>query len=301
MKFTTTANLPVRKPYRLDLTSDALRRLAANVVDYVDAEGTYQRALADDRGVNVVAVRQRGSDALDVRLSGRNAQRWMPVVERMLGTTVSLDGFYRRARTLPWLRRLSLELRGLKPPRYPDLWESLAHAIVFQQISIHAAASIMRRMVELLAEPVDGPSGARLFPFPRPRMLLAADVDLLRAAGLSANKIAHLREAAQAVTSGRLCDAVIEKMDTETAIEHLCAVRGIGRWSAAVVMLRGFGRLDVFPMNDSGVARSIKIVTGNPDVDVDSVLAALGPTRGMLYFHLLLGRLRKIVPEPAHL
>ena len=67
--------------------------------------------------------------------------------------------------------------------------------------------------------------------------------------------------------------------------------RGIGPWTAAVVALRGFGRLDLFPMNDSGVAKSVRDLSGERDVDVEALLARLGPQRGMLYYHLLLGRL----------
>jgi DNA-3-methyladenine glycosylase II len=58
-----------------------------------------------------------------------------------------------------------------------------------------------------------------------------------------------------------------------------------------VIALRGFGRLDLFPMNDSGVARSVRELSGRPDVAVEPLLARLGEQRGMLYYHLLLGRL----------
>ncbi|HEY8313674.1 MAG TPA: hypothetical protein VIG51_05820 [Candidatus Baltobacteraceae bacterium] len=299
MKFTVTATLPVRTPYRLDLTTDALRRLAANIVDVVDGAGLYQRVLADDRGVNAIAVRQRVPDAVEVRIAGRDARRWLPTVERMLGTDVVLSAFYRRARAVPWLHALARELRGLKPPRYPDMWEALCHAIVFQQISIHAAAAIMRRTIGALCEPVASPFGTELYPFPRPRAVLQASDATLRGAGLSANKVAHLRTAADAVLAGTVSDVSIEALATEAAIDALCEVRGIGRWSAAVVLLRGFGRLDVFPMGDSGVARSVRLITGDARVNVDAVLEALGPTRGMLYFHLLLGRLRNLGGSPG--
>ena len=76
-------------------------------------------------------------------------------------------------------------------------------------------------------------------------------------------------------------------------------LRGIGPWSAAVVLLRGFGRLDTFPLRDSGVARTAALLSGDPNVDLDAVLEALGPTRGMLYYHLLLGRLRNLTPAAA--
>jgi DNA-3-methyladenine glycosylase II len=74
-------------------------------------------------------------------------------------------------------------------------------------------------------------------------------------------------------------------------MQALVVHRGIGPWTAAVVALRGFGRLDLFPMNDSGVARSVKDLSGEAAVDVDALLAQLGDQRGMLYYHLLLGRL----------
>ena len=64
-----------------------------------------------------------------------------------------------------------------------------------------------------------------------------------------------------------------------------------GGWSAAVVLLRGFGRLDVFPPTDSGASLSMKVLSSNPRIDESTVLESLDGVRGMLYFHLLLGRL----------
>ena len=62
------------------------------------------------------------------------------------------------------------------------------------------------------------------------------------------------------------------------------------------MLLRGLGRLDVFPLRDSGVARTLALLSGNPRIDQEEVLEALGPVRGMLYYHLLLGRLRSLAP-----
>jgi DNA-3-methyladenine glycosylase II len=299
MKFTFSAELPVRPPYRLDLTVDALRRLAANVVDIAGEDGVYRRALSDDAGTNLIEVTQPSERALAVRIAGRNAARWVPAVERMLGMHVVLDEWYARVRPFPWLAYLARELKGLRPPRYPSLWEALTHSIVFQQISIHAAASIMRRTVEALSEPVEH-GGSLYYPFIAPHVLLRASDATLRGAGLSGNKIAHLRSAAAAVLDGMVSDEQIEALPSALAAQRLTAVRGIGAWSAAVVLLRGFGRLDVFPMKDSGVARSLRLLSGNPDLDAHDLLEALGPARGMLYFHLLLGRMRNLTPPGAN-
>jgi DNA-3-methyladenine glycosylase II len=293
--FNARALLPVRPPYRLDLTAEALRRLASNAVDVVAEDGTYYRALHDGAGTSLVAVRAHDGETIEVRASGRNAERWWPVVARMLGTQADLTQWRKRSARIPWLKRLARAFDGVKPPRYASAFEACCHAVVFQQISIHAAAAIMRRMVELLGAPLEA-AGVRCVPFPSPERLLAEPVEALRGCGLSANKAAHLRSVAEACLDGAIDAAALEGMPTAEAAAALARVRGIGPWSASVVMLRGFGRLDVFPMRDSGVARAVKALSGEDEPDLDGVLEILGPARGMLYYHLLLGRLRNLAP-----
>ena len=109
---------------------------------------------------------------------------------------------------------------------------------------------------------------------------------------MSINKITALKAVAQAIQAGEMSEAAVERLATPEAIVTLSALRGIGPWSAAVVILRGLGRLDAFPLRDSGVAASLRLLRGNHgEVDVDRLLTALGAQRGMLYFHLLLGRI----------
>jgi len=155
----------------------------------------------------------------------------------------------------------------------------------------------MRRTIEALSEPLEH-AGGLYFPFMTPHAVLASAEKSLRKAGLSANKIAHLRSAAAAVLDEMVTEQLVESLPSALAAQRMTAVKGIGAWSAAVVLLRGFGRLDVFPMKDSGVARSMKALSGNTDIDTNSLLEALGPVRGMLYFHLLLGRVHQLVPSP---
>ncbi len=175
--FATT--LRVRPPYRLDLTVDALRRTASNAVDVVEGD-VYRRALRDRRGLNLIEVRQSGQERLAVRIAGKDGARWLPVIERMLGTHADLAQWEKRAASFAWLRTLMQRFRGVRPPRYPTPWEAVAHAIVFQQISIAAASSIMRRTIEATSEPLSL-EGRRYYPFPseaqsvvRARSVLAA-------------------------------------------------------------------------------------------------------------------------------
>jgi DNA-3-methyladenine glycosylase II len=298
VKFTVDELLSVRTPFRLDLTADALRRLASNAVDVVTQDGAYLRAFTSDGDAAVLRVTQPQPSALRVQAAGMRAQRARDLCTRMLGTDVDLRQWKQRAAEVPWVARLARALAGLRPPRYPTLWEACAHAIVFQQISILAAGAIMRRVVTALSTPVTV-GDVTLRPFPAPTALLEAHDRELRAAGLSANKVGHLRAVAVALERGDVTEEEIVQLPTAQAAERLVQLRGIGPWSAAVVLLRGFGRLDTFPLRDSGVARTAILLSGNSRVDLDAVLATLGQERGMLYYHLLLGRLRNLTPTPT--
>jgi DNA-3-methyladenine glycosylase II len=285
------AVVPVRAPYRLDLTAVVLRRLSTNVVDVFDG-GVYRRLLGDPGAPLLLSVRQSAPDALAVQLEGPGADAYDPaaIVRRSLGTEVDLRAFYRGAATIPWLHAIAAAARGVKPPRYPSLWEAVCNAVVYQQVSIHAAAAILRRVIERYAFPVDA-DDVRLFPFPVPRILIDADPVELRDLGLSVNKINALKAVGAAIEAGDLDETALALLPTPQLLEALVTHKGIGPWTAAVVALRGFGRLDVFPMKDSGVAKALRTMTGDPTTQAEPVIDALRPQQGMLYYHLLLGRL----------
>ena len=130
-----------------------------------------------------------------------------------------------------------------------------------------------------------------LYLFPDAERVQRATDDRLRRAGLSATKVATLRRVAEALSSGVLDADALEGCASPDAAAMLCRIKGIGPWTAAVILLRGLGRLDVFPANDGSVANNIAFVAGRERLDVPRVVDDLGPQRGMLYFHLLLARL----------
>jgi DNA-3-methyladenine glycosylase II len=282
----------VRTPYRLDLTVNVLRRLSTNLVDVLSPDGAYVRWLGDASDFALVRVSQPSLETLTIGIEGgRREHSWLlQLVRRMLGVEVDLTPFYRSASKVPWLHPLVSRMRGVRPPRYPTVWEACVNAIVFQQISLHAASSIMGRLTVALSEPVEH-SGVQLYPFPSPEQLMGAPDSLLRSAGLSAGKLATLRRVVDALGAGALDEAQLEKLSSADAAALLQGIKGIGPWTAVVILLRGLGRLDVFPMNDTSVARNLRLVGGPAALDVETLLDTLGPERGMLYYHLLLGRL----------
>lgn len=282
----------VRTPYRLDLTVSVLRRLSSNVVDVLTGDGRYLRAFESTDGVVTIRARQIRVDTLEVAMEGpAHAHAGvLATLHRTLGVDRDVAPFHRAAARVPWLRDLEGRMRGVKPPRYPTLWEACVNAIVFQQVSLAAASTIARRMILALGTRIQV-DGVPLYAFPDAQRFLAAPTRALRGVGLSAAKLAALQGAAEAIISDQLDADDLEALPSAEAVRRLRRLKGIGPWTAVVILLRGFGRLDVFPMNDTSVQRNLAFVTPTASPDVPALLRALEPQQGMLYYFLLLARL----------
>jgi DNA-3-methyladenine glycosylase II len=127
------------------------------------------------------------------------------------------------------------------------LFGSLLRQIVGQQISVSAASAILGRLAALFDEEE-----------PTPSRLLAIDPERLRAAGLSRQKASYARDLAEHFERGDLeLDRLTELTDDEVR-KQLTAVRGIGRWSADMVLLVDLGRPDVLPSGDLGVRKAVQ-------------------------------------------
>ena len=284
--------VPVVTPYRLDLTVSALRRLSTNVVDVLTADGHYMRALAGASGPVVVQVVQLRAETLRVTIDGvaSDHARALALVRRMLGVDRDLAHFDLAAARLKWLRPLAHRMHGVKPPRYPTLWEAFVNTIAFQQVSLQAASAITRRLIVAFGRPIES-KGVLLYTFPNVEHVLSAHESSLRTIGFSAGKLATLRRVGEALATRTLDEAMLEEQSSADASATLQRIKGIGPWTAAVILLRALGRLDVFPLRDTSVARNLTLVGGGATLDVAAIVDALRPQQGMLYYHLLLARL----------
>ena len=135
---------------------------------------------------------------------------------------------------------------------YDDPLEALVRAIVGQQLSGKAAATIYGRFRALY-------EGER---FPAPEQILATHHTRLRKAGLSRQKQAAVRDLCKAVRDDRLQLRKVERLEDETLIEQLVQVRGIGRWSAQMFMMFHLGRPDVWAPDDLGIKKAVANLRG---------------------------------------
>jgi DNA-3-methyladenine glycosylase II len=128
-------------------------------------------------------------------------------------------------------------------------YAELARIIAYQQLSTKAAGTIWGRVVVLLGKVT-------------PKAVLAADIDALRACGLSRPKISHIRSIAAAVEDGSLNFRRLVKKSDDDARAELVAVKGIGPWTADIYLMACLGRWDVFPHADIGLSEAYRMISG---------------------------------------
>jgi len=295
-------------PYRLDLTAWALRRRADNAVDCWDGR-SYRRVLElGGRLVEVVAVQEDAAvPQVAVRLTGVELNHETEAAAgaalvRLLGLETDLSSFYTLAADDPFLGPFAKRFRGLKPPRLPTLFECLVNAIACQQLTLTVGIRLLNRLAETYGTPVrDGSPRA----FPRPAQIVGLSAEALKALGFSRAKALSIVGLAVAIETGAFDAEAIESLDDEEAVAALMRLRGIGRWSAEYALLRGLGRLNVFPGDDVGARKNLahRLQRKGP-LDYAAVQDAVRPWQpfaGLVYFHLLLANLvdRGVITEPA--
>jgi DNA-3-methyladenine glycosylase II len=131
-------------------------------------------------------------------------------------------------------------------------FEALLEAILYQQLHANAARAILGRLMALFDDL-----------HPRPEQLLAVPDEALRAAGLSQGKLLALRDLAAKTLDGTVPSlALIRRLPDEEIIERLSRVRGIGTWTAEMLLIFRLGRPDVFPMTDYGIRKGYLLTFG---------------------------------------
>jgi DNA-3-methyladenine glycosylase II len=143
------------------------------------------------------------------------------------------------AALIPVHRPLLVGARG-------DAFQTLARAIVGQQISVRAAQSVWERFVASVG-------------VMQPRRVLRTEVETLRKAGLSQRKAEYVRDLAQHFASGAIDVSSWPDTEDEAIIEQLVEVRGIGRWTAEIYLIFHLGRPNVLPLADLGVQRGLSV------------------------------------------
>jgi 3-methyladenine DNA glycosylase/8-oxoguanine DNA glycosylase len=286
--------LATRAPFHLEATIRVLQRRPSNRVD-VWVHERYVRTLVTAKGLVQLEVTNHATvDAPDLRYRVRHGSvppATRAGIERSLRNVLGLDldpaPLQRVAQLDHRLAPIGLALRGIRPPRFPGLFETFANVVPFQQVSLDAGAAIVARLVERFGARVEHDAGAS-YAFPTADVIAGARLARIRSCGLSARKAESLRHLARAVATGELSEAALCRLSTSDALRWLATLPGIGPWSASLVLLRGLGRLDVFPPGDVGVVRGLSALLHlRSNAALDRLVERSGEYRGYLYFYSL--------------
>ena len=252
-----------RGPYSLAQTASRFTRFP-EIVDRFDG-ATYRRLLPVGRRGVLLEVRQAGSIArplLLARLEGDEGASDAALVAARrlvaigLGAGLDTRAFDRKFRSDPLLGGALRHARGLRIAGSGSLWEAIVTAVISQQVNLAFAYDIRRELALRFGRRARY-GGETYVAFPTPARVAAESPRALRRFRLSRAKAGTLVRVARAFASGAIREREVEELPDEAAIERLTQVKGIGRWTAEIALLRGLGRADVFPGGDLGVVKYV--------------------------------------------
>jgi DNA-3-methyladenine glycosylase II len=135
-------------------------------------------------------------------------------------------------------------------------YPALMRAILYQQLAGAAAATIERRFLALYGDQGEPPT---------PEQLLATDPETLRSAGVSRQKAGYLLDLAEKARAGIVADHLVDLPDDEV-IARVTAVKGVGRWTADMLLIFCLGRADVLPVGDLGLRNAVRRLYGHTEL-----------------------------------
>lgn len=284
-------------PFRLDYTVWALRRRSKNIIDLWDEE-RYTRLFFIENQLIKVSVEQKNKKEILVSTNKKINQKTQieltRLLEMMLGLNRKLQGFYRIAKQDAHLAPLMTQFKGLKPPRFPSIFETLVNAISCQQLSLDAGLQIQNLFAQHVGKKMSDHDGT-YYTFPIPKDVAKCSVAELRKLGFSTNKCKTLIDLASRIVADETVFDNLENKSNDDIVKYLCQFKGIGRWSAEYVLLRGLGKIDMFPGDDVGAKKNLQLLLNiKRKLDyqkISEITKKWYPYAGFIYFHLLLNKL----------
>jgi DNA-3-methyladenine glycosylase II len=294
--------VPAVFPFRLDLTSWALRRRKNNIIDGWDGHRYARTAVFNNVPMKITVVQDTPSSEPELSILSRGEQEDADgamayarrLIQKTLRPDLNLRPFYALTENDEFIGPLVRRFAGVKPPRFPTIFEALVNAIACQQVSLDVGIILLNRLAEMFGKAFSG-DGTPSYAFPGPEDLLDVPAEEIKKLGFSYQKGHAIRGLATAFVGKEISPDELEQMAGREVVEYLCTLRGIGRWSAEYVLLRGLGRLDTFPGDDIGAQNSLRQLfrlDRKPGYgEIKELTSRWHPYEGLVYFHLLLNKL----------
>jgi DNA-3-methyladenine glycosylase II len=256
---TETRILHPRPPFRFDLALVYLWRSPLEVLDVV-SQGVYRRALMLNGRPRLLEVRAEGGAdqpalriaLLDGPATPSQLDAATALVARCFRLAEDVTPLDHLAEADPAFGTLVQRVRGLRALIMPSAFEALVWAITGQQINVAFAYKLKRVLIERFGRRLEH-DNCTYFLFPDPERLATLDRDELRALQFSGQKARYIVDLARLIADGRLDLEGLRSLPAEAARATLMELRGVGRWTAEYVLMRGLGARDELPAADIGL------------------------------------------------
>lgn len=252
---TTLVQLPYIAPWNWSQFHQYLTLRLLPGVESLTAD-RYSRTLILDGQTGWLSVRPLSqAGALELSISDSLSSKVVPLAERvstMFDLQTDPHVIARHFAADPVIAPLVAADPALRLPSAFDPFELGVRAIIGQQVSVKAAVTIIRRLIDRLGEPLAAcnPYGLNTL-FPTAESIAKGNLDAI---GMPTKRVSTLQAFAEAVFNGALCLNV--EYGAEELIKRLCQLPGIGAWTAEYIALRGFAEPDAFPAADLGLLKA---------------------------------------------
>ena len=217
------------------------------------------------------------------------------MISRIFNLNLDLNPFYHKVENDKVMGKLINQLRGLKSPITPTIFEALIDSIIEQQISLKAAHSIENRLIKRFGDSMKV-EGETYYAYPSPKNLAHLELQDLRNSGVSFRKAEYIQDLSFDIVNGELeLETVGELDNTQEMVEELSKIRGVGVWTAELTLLRGLRRFDALPADDIGLRRAISHFYRDDAkisaTEAREIASSWGKWKGLAGFYLIMAEI----------
>jgi DNA-3-methyladenine glycosylase II len=301
-------NLKPVPPYNFNLSASIFSGGDNQIRQYQD--GIFHQAVRVDDQLILVKVKSRGTvdePELEIKLESASKvelatqHRAVEILSSILNLQLDLRPFYKISRKDRVLGVITEELKGLKSPLTPTVFEALVDSVIEQQISLAVARIMQNRLIKTFGDALEIDQET-YYVYPTPKKLASISIDGLKSVGLSSRKAEYILGISKLISEGQLdLEKFKQYEDTSRIIEEMDQIHGVGVWTSEMTIIRGMGRLEVIPADDLGLKKIIshfyfrdrKILSK----DARQIAENWGEWKGLAAFYLIMATLRLNKPE----
>jgi DNA-3-methyladenine glycosylase II len=264
-------------------------------------EGKFWQVVRIDRKLFLLTLKAVGTVdqpkiAIDLSsnqsVSAEEEKKCRELSSIIVNADFDLGPFYSDVKKDETMTEIVRKFRGLKVPSTVTVYEALVDSIIEQQISLNVAHLLQTNLIKKFGDRLGLDVGV-YYAYPVPQKLASATIEEMRKIGLSARKAEYIRNISKMTTTGELnLEAFGNYADVTRIIEELDKIRGIGKWTAELTIIRGLQRYDAIPADDLGLRRVIahfychdKKITGD---EARKIAEKWGRRKGLASFYLVM-------------